>query len=298
MLNECFSFILRLTPAKPFMILYKQKKDIHEKIEALKSEGKTIGFVPTMGALHQGHLSLIKASCQQNDITVCSIFINPAQFNDSNDFNKYPVTIESDILQLTEAGNNFLFLPSVEEMYPEGKPSEHYDLGELETTLEGQYRLGHFQGVCQVVNRLFTIIQPHRAYFGQKDYQQCMVIKRLIKLTKSSIDIIIYPTVREAGGLAMSSRNMRLSEEYKQRATALYKALSFIKENKLNFSIPVLTRQAVQTITDAGFQTIEYVEIRDAETLKAVNSINENKPTVALVAAFIGGVRLIDNMLL
>ena len=278
------------------MILYKKKKDIHAKIEALKKQGKTIGLVPTMGALHAGHLSLIKASREVNDITVCSIFINPAQFNNSNDFKKYPVTIESDILQLTDARNDFLFLPSVEEMYPEGKPAEHYHLGELETMLEGQYRPGHFQGVCQVVHRLFRIIKPHRAYFGQKDYQQCMVIKKLTELTTSDIDIIVYPTIREASGLAMSSRNIRLSEDDKQKATALYKALSFIKENKLIFSLPALTRQAAQIITDAGFEAIDYLEIRDGETLQTITNINEQKSTVALVAAFISGVRLIDNL--
>ncbi len=281
------------------MILYKYKKDIEHKINELKQQGKSIGFVPTMGALHQGHLSLIEASREQNDVTICSVFVNPTQFNDINDFKKYPVTIETDILLLTEQGNDILFLPSVEEMYPEGTNGiEHYELDELETLLEGKYRPGHFQGVCQVVNRLFNIVKPHRAYFGQKDYQQCMVIKKMIELKQLPVEIVVHPTIREKNGLAMSSRNLRLSEEDKEKATIIYKALTYIKANKNEVDLITLKQEAAQMLMDNGFERIDYVEISDAETLKPLHNISDSKGAVALVAAFIGGVRLIDNLLL
>ncbi len=280
------------------MILYKKKTDLILKINSLKKRRKTIGFVATMGALHKGHLSLIKASQKQNDITVCSIFVNPTQFNDSNDFNKYPVTLEKDILQLTEANTDILFLPDIDEIYPEGKPTEHYDLGELETILEGEYRPGHFQGVCQVLHRLFNIVEPHKAYFGQKDYQQCMVIKKLVSFLQLPIEIVIHPTVREPSGLAMSSRNLRLNEDDKQRAVALYNALLFIKENRAKTNLAEVQENVAQIITNAGFEKIDYIAICDAETLQPIEIKNSAKPKVALVAAYIGGVRLIDNMLL
>ncbi len=280
------------------MILCKKKNNITDKINSLKKRSKTIGFVPTMGALHDGHLSLIKASLQENDITACSIFINPTQFNDTNDFDKYPITLESDIRKLTEAGTSLLFLPSVTEIYPETKANDHYKLGYLETILEGKYRPGHFQGVCQVLHRLFTIIQPNKAYFGQKDYQQCIVIKKLVELEQAPIQIIVHPTVRESNGVAMSSRNLRLSDNDKQRAATLYQALLFIKENIVKTNIEDCKKKALQMITDAGFETIDYVDICSAQTLEPLQHINAAKSAVALVAAYINGVRLIDNMLL
>ncbi len=280
------------------MILYKKKTDLIAKINSLKKWGKTIGLVPTMGALHGGHLSLIEASRKQNDITVCSIFVNPTQFNDSNDFNKYPVTLEKDILFLTEDGTDVLFLPDIDEIYPEGKPTDTYNLGDLETILEGKYRPGHFQGVCQVVHRLFKIVQPHKAYFGQKDYQQCMVIKKLVELLNLSIEIIVHPTVREPSGLAMSSRNLRLSDDDKQRAVALYNALSFIKEKGAKTNFEEAKEKAMQIIKEAGFGKIDYVTVCDAETLQEIKTKHNAKPKVALVAAYLSSVRLIDNMLL
>ena len=281
------------------MILYKLKKDIEHKINALRNQGKSVGFVPTMGALHEGHISLIKASKKENAITVCSVFVNPTQFNDSNDFSKYPVTTESDIQQLTEAGADILFLPLVNEMYPEGTAiNEHYELGELETILEGKYRPGHFQGVCAVVYRLFNIVKPHKAYFGQKDYQQCMVIKKLVALKNLPVQIVVHPTVRESNGLALSSRNLRLSERDKERATILYKILSYIKQNKNQAPVEALTTEAEQMILNSGFEKIDYVAICNADTLKLIQNMNQEQPTVALIAAFIGGVRLIDNMML
>ena len=281
------------------MIIYKHKQDIQKQIIALKKEGKTIGFVPTMGALHEGHLSLIEASRNATDITVCSIFVNPTQFNDPKDFDKYPVTIETDILKLSDAGADILFMPSVSEMYPDGTGVlKHYNLGQLETILEGEYRPGHFQGVCNVVHRLFTIVNPDQAFFGQKDYQQCMVIQKLVELENLPVNIIIYPTIREDSGLAMSSRNMLLSSEEKDEAIAIYRSLIFIKENKELLSINDLQKEASQKLIDAGFQKIDYVSICDAKTLQPVSKITDDIKAVALVAAYLSGVRLIDNMLL
>ena len=281
------------------MILYKLKKDIEQKLNALRNQGKSVGFVPTMGALHKGHLSLIEASKKENDVTVCSVFVNPTQFNDVNDFSKYPVTIERDIQQLTEAGADMLFLPSVNEMYPEGTAiNEHYELGELETILEGKYRPGHFQGVCAVVHRLFNVVKPHKAYFGQKDYQQCMVIKKLVALKNFPVQIVVHPTVRERSGLALSSRNLRLSERDKEHATILYKTLSYIKQNKNQAPVEALTTEAEQMILNSGFEKIDYVAICHAGTLKLIQNMNQQQQSVVLIAAFIGGVRLIDNMLL
>lgn len=281
------------------MILYKQKDDIQKRINSLKDEGKSIGFVPTMGALHEGHLSLIEASRKANDVTVCSIFVNPTQFNDPKDFEKYPVTIESDIAKLTEAGTDILFLPSVNEMYPGGTQTlQHYELGDLETILEGKFRPGHYQGVCNVVYRLFNIVKPHKAFFGQKDYQQCMVIQKLVELENLPIEIVVHQTVREDNGLAMSSRNLRLSDKEREKATAIYKSLLFIKENNKKFPVSELVEKATQMIVFAGFEKTDYVSICDATTLHPLEEIIEDTNAIALVAAFLQDVRLIDNMLL
>ena len=251
-----------------------------------------------MGALHNGHLSLIKQSKTVDATTVCSIFVNPAQFNDKNDFEKYPVTIENDIYLLEKANTEILFLPAVDEIYPEGLTTNFScDLGYLETILEGFYRPGHFQGVCRVIHKLLNIVKPDYLFMGQKDYQQCMVIKRLIELYKMPTELRLVPTQREENGLAMSSRNMRLSEDAKQKASAIFKALTFIKNNVSSQSIEQLKQKASAIILDAGFEKIDYIEICDAETLKPLDKVQQTK-MVVLTAAFIEGVRLIDNTLI
>ena len=214
------------------MILFKKAADINSYLQQHINLGKSIGFVPTMGALHQGHISLIGTSKIANGLTVCSIFVNPAQFNDAKDFNNYPSTIEKDIDALENAGCDVLFLPSVAEIYPSGtQNAKTYDLGYLETVLEGKYRPGHFQGVCLVVHRLLNIINANQLYLGQKDYQQCMVIKRLVELEEIKTNINICPTLRETSGLAMSSRNMRLSNKEKEHALKIFETLSYLKKN-------------------------------------------------------------------
>ena len=280
------------------MILFKKASDINIYLLKSKEADKKIGFVPTMGALHQGHTSLIQASKQAGSISVCSIFINPAQFNDAKDFDKYPTTIEKDIDALEKAGCDVLFLPSVAEMYPAGTThAKTYDLGYLETVLEGKYRPGHFQGVCLVVHRLLNIIPADDFYLGQKDYQQCMVIKKLVQLEKINTTIHICPTLRETGGLAMSSRNMRLTAEARKHAPKIFETLSYLKNNIKPGDLTKLKQAAINNLIDAGFK-VDYVEIANAGNLEIINDWDGNKKPVAVIAAFLGDVRLIDNLLL
>ncbi len=282
------------------MILFKKATDLHKWLDAQSKKGNSIGFVPTMGALHAGHISLVEMSAKVNPVTVSSIFVNPTQFNDPKDFEKYPITIEKDITMLEAAGCDVLFLPSVNEMYPQGiKPKMHYDLGYLETILEGKFRPGHFQGVCMVVHRLLEMVQPDNLYVGQKDYQQCMVITKLIELIGQphKIKMNICPTLRENDGLAMSSRNMRLDENERKIATTIYKCLSFTKNNISQLGIADIKKKTQSMLEDAGFR-VDYIEIARAKDLSPVSNWNENEKTVVLVAAFMNEVRLIDNMLL
>ena len=280
------------------MIIFKKTRDLHKWLEAQRLAGISIGFVPTMGALHAGHLSLIESSLKANPVTVCSIFVNPAQFNDAKDFDNYPSTIEKDIDALEKAGCDILFLPSVSEMYPAGMGNaKTYDLGYLETVLEGEYRPGHFQGVCLVVHRLLNIIPADDLYLGQKDYQQCMVIKKLVELENINTTIHICPTLRETSGLAMSSRNMRLTEESQKQALKIYETLSYLKNNSKPGNLTALKQTAIDNLTNAGFK-VDYIEIADAGNLDIINHWDGNSKLVAVAAAFLGEVRLIDNMLL
>ncbi|MES2848183.1 MAG: pantoate--beta-alanine ligase [Bacteroidota bacterium] len=279
------------------MIIFKHISDINHQLHLLQLSGKVTGFVPTMGALHQGHISLIEQARQQSDVVVSSIFVNPTQFNDPKDFEKYPITLEKDIDMLEQAGCDVIFLPSLKEMYPEGiTGSKQYELGYLETVLDGAYRPGHFQGVCRVVEKLLTITHPDKLFLGQKDYQQCMVLKKLVELMQVKTDIIICPTQREADGLAMSSRNMRLTETGRKKAPLIYQTLNDIKQNIQPGNITAIKKQAVDTLTAAGF-TVDYVEIADASSLALQQEWDGKTKLVALAAAFIGEVRLIDNLL-
>jgi pantoate--beta-alanine ligase len=276
------------------MILYKT---VNQLTEWLRNRPETIGFVPTMGALHAGHLGLLQASKEQSGITVCSIFVNPTQFNDPQDFAKYPVTLEKDLLLLEKAGCDIVFLPSVAEMYPDGLVMDkHFELGYLETILEGKYRPGHFQGVCQVVNRLLEIVRPTTLFLGQKDYQQCMVIKKLIELAGFDTVLSIVPTIRENSGLALSSRNLRLSEKDKETAAVIYRSLQFLQQNVQPGDLSGYMEKAAGMIMEAGFEKTDYVTIADANSLEPVTQWNGQTALVALVAAFIGGIRLIDNL--
>ena len=280
------------------MVVYTTKQEVDVYLQLQKLNNLSIGFVPTMGALHQGHLSLIKESKKKTALTVCSIFVNPTQFNNASDFEKYPITTEADVQQLKNAGTDILFLPTAQEIYPQGIMAlDKYNLGTLETLLEGYYRPGHFQGVCQVVHRLLDVVNPNILFLGQKDYQQCLVVQKLITLIQKNIEVCIVPTIREANGLAMSSRNMRLSSKALQQASAIYKAMLYMQENIQQQPINSLEIAATEMLWNNGFTTIDYVSIVEANTLLPITQIHEGQKIAIVVAAFIEGVRLIDNLL-
>lgn len=280
------------------MLIFHTIFELQAYLKKSKHEGLKTGFVPTMGALHQGHLSLLLQSKSHNGLTICSIFVNPTQFNDPADFEKYPITITADIEQLLSCGTDVLFLPSVAEMYPNGTATpKHYELGFLETVLEGKYRPGHFQGVCQVMHRLLNIVQPHDLFMGQKDYQQCMVVQQLITNENINTHLHIAPTLRENDGLAMSSRNMRLNSEQRAAATTIYQTLLQMRTQLQQGPLLQIKQAATQLLTQNGF-SVDYTELAHANTLAPLNEWNGTDPVVALIAAYIGEVRLIDNLVL
>ena len=277
------------------MVIFHKAADIINYFNFVKN--KSIGFVPTMGALHEGHISLIKNASTQVEIVVCSIFINPTQFNDTGDFEKYPKTFEQDIYQLEKAGCTILFLPTTNEMYPHGFTNEiYFDLGYIETILDGKYRKGHFQGVCQVVHKLLNIIIPDKLYLGQKDFQQCMVINKMCEQYHPAVEIIVCPTLREENGLAMSSRNVRLSNEERNEAAKLYATLKIIKHSIKPGNLDDLKSNAIQYLASQGFK-IDYIEIANATTLQLLHNWDGKEVVVILIAAFLNEVRLIDNLL-
>ena len=279
------------------MILVKKILQLQEHIRFFRNAQKQIGFVPTMGALHEGHITLIEKAKQENDCCVCSIFINPTQFNNPNDLLLYPVTLESDIDQCEKAGCDILFLPAVPEMYPPGEIPVHYELGYLETILEGEYRPGHFQGVCMIVDKLLAAVTPDTLYLGRKDYQQCMVIKKMMVERNYSTALQICETVREPDGLAMSSRNRRLNPKDRETAAKISACLLMMKEQFPGGNLQEIKKRATIFLENYGY-TVDYTEIADAETLSVLSGVNENRKAVALVAAYLNGIRLIDNMLL
>lgn len=281
------------------MVLFKRIQDIDKQLVRYKKGGISIGFVPTMGALHSGHISLIKAAQKACDITVCSIFVNPTQFNDKTDFEKYPVTIDRDIELLTEAGCNILFLPSVDEIYPNGIQNKHkIDFGFLAETLEGEHRPGHFDGMAQVVERLLRIVKPDWLFMGQKDFQQQLIVGQLIKKQKLKTGLMVCKTVREKDGLAMSSRNVRLDERARETSLSLSKVLKAIRSKikSRNADINSVCEWGRQELSSNKHIALEYLEIRNSQTLQPLP--RKQKDMVALVAARVGNVRLIDNMLL
>jgi pantoate--beta-alanine ligase len=283
-------------PKNSQMVIFKQAETLGGYLADWRGKGGQIGFAPTMGALHLGHLSLMEAAKKAGQLSVCSIFVNPTQFNNPADLAKYPVTVAQDIALLEAAGCEVLFLPSVTEIYPNGTaPGRHYELGYLETVLEGPNRPGHFQGVCQVVQRLLEIVRPHTLYLGQKDYQQCMVLRQLVRLLQLPVEVVTCPTLREPDGLAMSSRNMRLSPAERQQAVAIPQTLQWMLGQLQPGSLHGLKQAAAAQLTALGFK-VDYVEVADADTLELLDSWDGKRQLVVLVAAFLGEVRLIDNM--
>jgi pantoate--beta-alanine ligase len=261
------------------------------------SEGRTIGFVPTMGALHEGHITLIRRAALENDYVVVSIFINPIQFNNPDDLAKYPRNLEADIQLLEGSGCNLVFAPTAVEMYPEPDLTV-FDFGQLDKVMEGKFRPGHFNGVAIVVKRLFEIVTPNNAYFGEKDFQQLAIIKKMVSMLQIPVEIVPCPIVREADGLALSSRNARLTPEERLEAPAIYKALSSIKENYSWFIPDGIKQLVIGEIQENHYLRVEYVDIVNAETLLPFEDWQDVEHAVVCVAAFLGSVRLIDNIIL
>ena len=270
-------------------------KDFKNLLAQERLKNKSIGFVPTMGALHEGHLSLVERCARENDVCATSIFVNPTQFNDKNDLDTYPRTLDKDMALLETAGCNYLFAPSEQEMYPE-PDTRVFHFGNLSQVMEGAHRPGHFNGVAQIVRKLFNATEPCRAYFGEKDFQQIAIIRQMVECLNINVQIIPCPTVRDADGLAMSSRNGRLTAKQRQKAPLVARTL---KE-----SAPLATRQTVQQVKEFVIHTlnsepllrVEYFEIVDEHTLQTINQWTDTISPVGCIAVFCGNVRLIDNI--
>ena len=266
-------------------------------LETNRLEANSVGFVPTMGALHAGHLSLLKTAKEKCATTVCSVFVNPTQFNDARDFERYPIQVDTDLEMLIQAGCDVAFVPSVDEIYPNGGLDKtDVDLGFLGRTLEAVQRPGHFEGVMQVVKRLLDIVQPDFLFLGQKDYQQCMVIARLIEHFHLPVKLEICPTLREPDGLAMSSRNQRLSAAERLSAVKLSQALFYIKENIQQHTINDLVTTQLQLLSADELIKVEYLAVVDGKTLQPLSEYEKDIPITVLIAAMVGQVRLIDNV--
>lgn len=277
------------------MKAYSSIIDLKDYLSSLKEKSLTLGFVPTMGALHQGHLSLIEKASQENDVVISSIFVNPIQFNNKEDFDKYPIQSEKDIEMLEKAGCDIVFAPSVAEMYPE--PSKQvYDFGMFDKVMEGAFREGHFNGVAIVVKRLFDIVGPDKAYFGEKDFQQLQIIRHLVKTLHMSIEIVPCPIIREADGLAMSSRNMRLTEAERALAPLIYRALRECTQEMKGKSVTEIKAFFVSEMSKFPEFRLDYFEIAEETTVQPIKSLSESENPRAFVAVFLGNVRLIDNM--
>ena len=271
--------------------------ELNTILDPYRSKNAAVGFVPTMGALHTGHISLIQRAKAENEIVVCSIFVNPTQFNDSKDLERYPRPIEDDKRMLEEAGCDVLFIPTVKEMYPDGDYSTlKDDFGTLDKVMEGISRPGHFAGMITIVNKLFMAVMPHNAYFGQKDFQQLSIVRRFIEKHVIPINIIACPIVREADGLAMSSRNRLLNPEERKRAVLIPQTLFNVKDMWGKNSVAEIKKFVEDEFAKDGFLKLIYFEIADTKTLQPVG--NNTKNAVACIAAFDGKIRLIDNVLL
>lgn len=278
------------------MKIIKLKQDLKSEIESLKSSGKTIGFVPTMGALHKGHKSLVKRAVEENDVCIVSIFVNPTQFNNTSDLEKYPRNLDQDAGLLEKAGCKLIFAPEPGEIYETDElnaPFE-FDFGGLDKVMEGKFRPGHFNGVVQIVSKLFKLVQPDKAYFGEKDFQQLAIIHRMVNLMNFDIEIIDCPIVREPSGLAMSSRNERLTPEQRKKAVEISKVLSESRNFAAQLPPRELTKWVIDMINLVPGLEVEYYDIVNTTTLQTVNSWTE--PTVGCIAVYCGDVRLIDNI--
>ncbi len=270
-------------------------KDLQAELSVLKAQGKKVGLVPTMGALHAGHASLVKRSVSENDVTVVSIFVNPTQFNDKNDLEKYPRTVEADCQLLEECKATFAFVPSVEEMYPE-PDTRKFSYAPLDTVMEGAFRPGHFNGVCQIVSKLFDAVTPDRAYFGEKDFQQLAIIREMVRQMKYNLEIVGCPIVREADGLALSSRNKRLSAQERENALNISRTLFESRNFAASHTVSETKKMVEEAISNAPGLRLEYFEIVDGNTLQKIADWKDTSYAVGCITVFCGEVRLIDNI--
>jgi len=281
------------------MKIHNTSDSLQKALSPFLKDCKSIGFVPTMGALHKGHISLVEQACSENDCVVVSIFVNPTQFNNPKDLEKYPRTLEGDVTLLNNIkGNIFVFSPNASDLYKNNISSKKYNFSGIENEMEGKHRQGHFDGVGTVLNILFRIVTPKKAYFGEKDFQQLQIVRKLVEIENLPIEIIGCPIVREPSGLAMSSRNKRLDAEALNEANLIYKTLSEVKNKFNNLSISELNQLVENTFKNNADLTLEYFEIAEAETLKTAIYKKENTKYRAFIASFLDGVRLIDNMAL
>ena len=270
-------------------------KDLQAELTALRAQGKKVGLVPTMGALHVGHASLVKRSVSENGVTVVSVFVNPTQFNDKNDLAKYPRTLDADCRLLEDCGAAFAFAPSVEEMYPQPDTRE-FSYAPLDTVMEGAFRPGHFNGVCQIVSKLFDAIQPDRAYFGEKDFQQLAIIREMVRQMNYKLEIVGCPIVREEDGLALSSRNKRLSAQERENALNISQTLFKSRTFAASHTVSETQKMVEEAIEAAPGLRLEYFEIVDGNTLQKVSSWEDSQYVVGCITVFCGEVRLIDNI--
>lgn len=270
--------------------------ELQATLNADRLDGKKIGFVPTMGALHAGHLSLIAKAATENDVVVCSIFVNPTQFNNASDLEKYPRMPDADIHLLKLAGCDYAFLPSEDEIYPNGKQLLDIDFGALEKVMEGEFRPGHFKGMATVVNRLFEIVNPHHAYFGKKDFQQLAIVKNMVKQLRLPVNVIGCDTLREEDGLAMSSRNMLLTPSQRKAAPLIYKGMISAQEFIPFHTVEAVKELVIRYIQQSPLIKVEYFEIVNPETLQPIHNWNECNEVQGCIAVLTEGPRLIDNV--
>jgi len=279
------------------MLVFSHQKELKKHLKTLTENRKTIGFVPTMGALHNGHLSLLSKSSSENDHTIISIFVNPTQFNSTEDLEKYPRNIQEDLEKIKKFNNNVIvYAPSVADIYGKNVVSKHFDYDGLENHLEGKQRPNHFDGVGTIVKQLFEIVNPRRAYFGEKDYQQVLIVEKLVEKHGLDVTIVMCPILREKNGLAMSSRNQRLTAEERKKASIIYKTLLQAKELFLKNDFQEVYDFVEQTFRNEKFLKLEYFCIAESKTLLEITEKSKNKKYRAFIAVFIGNVRLIDTI--
>ena len=277
------------------MLIFKTKSGLSSYLSSLADP--LIGFVPTMGALHEGHLGLLLKAKKQSSMVVCSIFVNPTQFDSKEDFNRYPDTLSDDITKLEKINCDVLYVPAVSDLYAIDEKAKHFNFNGLDNVMEAKFRKGHFDGVATIIEKFFNIIKPHKTYFGQKDLQQLLVVKSLTKQLNLPIEIVSVPTIREENGLAMSSRNKLLNAKQKLVASMLYESLAFCKANKDTFTIRKLKTHLEKQFSEEGEVDLEYLEFVDANNLHPITVFKENDNNAVCIGAYVAGVRLIDNII-